>query len=73
MERLYEHADEGGPTGRRGKHPHANHSRDFVIANAVHEVVMQDGFRPTRNRGSKHELACSIDRAGSGSGRWDAP
>ena len=51
---------EAAPEGRRGKDPHANHARDFAIANAVYEVVTQDRFRPTRNRASDHELACSI-------------
>jgi hypothetical protein len=47
------------PTRRRGPDPYAKHARDTDIADAVGKIVKL-GFRPTRNRESETESACSI-------------
>jgi hypothetical protein len=44
---------------RRGQDPYANFTRNFQIASTVLEVVRL-GFRPTRNRATEAESACSI-------------
>jgi hypothetical protein len=47
------------PPRRRGPDPYAKHARDTDIADAVGKIVRL-GFRPTRNRESQNESACSI-------------
>jgi len=47
------------PPRRRGPDPYAKHARDTDIADAVGNIVKL-GFRPTRNRESQNESACSI-------------
>jgi hypothetical protein len=47
------------PQPRRGPNPYANHARDTDIADAVKKIV-ELGFRPTRNRATEAESACSI-------------
>jgi hypothetical protein len=46
---------------KRGKkgNPAVNALRDDAIFDAI-EIVIKLGFKPTRNRASKHESACSI-------------
>jgi len=47
------------PQRRRGRDPYANYSRDRDVARVVKEI-MNLGFRPTRNRATESESACSI-------------
>jgi hypothetical protein len=47
------------PQRRRGQDPYANHGRNFCVACAILHVVKL-GFRPTRNRATEDESACSI-------------
>jgi hypothetical protein len=47
------------PMRRRGPDPYAKHARDTDIAEVVAKIV-ELGFRPTRNRESETESACSI-------------
>jgi hypothetical protein len=47
------------PQRRRGRDPYANNTRDFYIALTVSQIVGL-GFRPTRNRATESESACSI-------------
>jgi hypothetical protein len=44
---------------RRGQDPYANFTRNFHIASTVLQVTRL-GFRPTRNRATERESACSI-------------
>jgi hypothetical protein len=49
------------PIRRRGGDPYANNTRDFYIALTVQRVVAL-GFRPTRNRATDAESACSVTK-----------
>ena len=44
---------------RRGRDPYANYVRDLDITKIVFEVCRL-GFKPTRNRASANESACSV-------------
>jgi hypothetical protein len=47
------------PKKKPGRTPYANYARDFRIACTIRHV-MDLGFRPTKNRATKTESACSI-------------
>ena len=47
------------PPRQRGPDPYAKHARDGDIAEVVGKIV-ELGFRPTRNRATETESACSI-------------
>jgi hypothetical protein len=44
---------------KRGRDPYANHPRNFQIACTIFNVINL-GFRPTKNRATEAESACSI-------------
>jgi hypothetical protein len=52
---------QGAPRRRRGRDPYGNHVRDFHITSAVLNVARL-GLKPTRNRATEKESACSIVR-----------
>jgi hypothetical protein len=56
---LMQQAEDTAPL-RRGQDPLIYFGRNYAIADAVYEVILQDGFLPTRNRSSENESACSI-------------
>jgi hypothetical protein len=47
------------PQRRRGRDPYANYVRDFYITSAVLQLCRL-GLKPTRNRATERESACSI-------------
>jgi len=49
-----------GPSRKRGRKKVDNFHRDLALATAVFKVSEKFGFRPTRNRVSKSQSACSI-------------